>query len=86
METIRNGNISADLHTTDVCVEIYVYGYEEARYTTIELLRGFLLSFPSINVKKYHKKHDCCLNTFNNSIRSVPSNGVTYLCNYKRLV
>ena len=27
------------------------------------------------------QKHDCCLNTFNISICSDPSNGVTYLCN-----
>ena len=39
----------------DVCVEIYVYGYGEAKYTTIELLRGLFQSFLSINVKKYHK-------------------------------
>ena len=37
------------------CIEIYVYDYGDATYTTIELLRGFLLSFPSINMKKYHK-------------------------------
>ena len=37
------------------CVEIYDYGYGDAKYTTIELLRGFLLSFPSIDMKKYHK-------------------------------
>ena len=33
---------------------IDIDGYGEAKYTTIELLRGFS-SFLSINVKKYHK-------------------------------